>query len=225
MGILRVTGELDWVTCDALRRALRRSLAVLPKAVLIDVGRLTVAEPAALGVVDQVACETAEWPGVPIVLCGGDPRVTADLSCPSIRHAESCAKALAAIGEEPEPYRIRTRLRPVPDACRQVRQLVNQACAAWHRSDAAATAALVATELVANVVRHAHTTMEFTMRLRDGGMCLTVRDGSPRLPRPADPSVKDAGGRGLRLVRELTESWGVLPVSDGKVVWTRLGVT
>ena len=30
-----------------------------------------------------------------------------------------------------------------------------------------ATATLVATELVANVVRHAHTTMDFTLGLRD----------------------------------------------------------
>jgi hypothetical protein len=71
-------------------------------------------------------------------------------------------------------------------------------------------------------VRHAHTTMVFTVGLRDGRIWLTVRDGSRRLPKPADPGFTDLGGRGLRLVRELTESWGVLPISDGKVVWTRL---
>jgi anti-sigma regulatory factor (Ser/Thr protein kinase) len=117
---------------------------------------------------------------------------------------------------------MRLRLRPVPDACRQVRHLVNQACATWHHRELAATAALVATELVANVVRHAHTTMEFTVAMRDGSMWLSVRDGSRRLPRPADPGVTEAGGRGLRLVRELTDSWGVLPISDGKVVWSRI---
>jgi anti-sigma regulatory factor (Ser/Thr protein kinase) len=115
------------------------------------------------------------------------------------------------------------RLRPVPDACRQVRQLVAQACAAWQHSELTATAALVATELVANVVRHAHTTMDFTVGLRDGRMSMAVRDGSRRLPRPADAKLTDSGGRGLRLVRELTESWGVLPFPDGKVVWTRIG--
>jgi anti-sigma regulatory factor (Ser/Thr protein kinase) len=117
---------------------------------------------------------------------------------------------------------MRLRLRPVPDACRQVRQLVDQACSSWHLRNLSATAALIATELVANVVRHAHTTMEFTVGLRDGRMWLTVRDGSRDLPKPADPDVTDAGGRGLRLVRELTDSWGVMPVSDGKVVWTQL---
>ena len=225
VGLLHVSGDLDLITADALRRAVGRSLAVQPEALLVDVADLTVREPEALQVLDEVGCEAATWPNVPIVLCGGDPAATtAPLSCALISHADSRAEAMTAIGEQPEPRRIRMRLRPVPDACRQVRQLVNQACTAWQHSDAAATAALVATELVANVVRHAHTTMEFTMGLRDGRLSLAVRDGSRLLPRPADPKVSDAGGRGLRLIRELTESWGVLSVPDGKVVWTHLGV-
>ena len=100
--------------------------------------------------------------------------------------------------------------------------MVTQACATWHHRELAATAALVATELVANVVRHARTTMEFTVALRDGSVWLSVRDGSRRLPRPAEPGACDPGGRGLRLIRELTDSWGVLPVPDGKVVWSRI---
>jgi anti-sigma regulatory factor (Ser/Thr protein kinase) len=114
------------------------------------------------------------------------------------------------------------RLRPVPDACRQARQLVAQACTAWQLRGLISTGALIATELVANVVRHARTGMDFTVDLRDGQVFLSVRDGSVRLPRPADPGPTDAGGRGLRLVRELADSWGVLPVSSGKVVWTTL---
>ncbi len=41
---------------------------------------------------------------------------------------------------------------------------------------------------------------------------------------PADPQVVAAGGRGLRLVRDLTDAWGVLPIADGKVVWTHISV-
>ena len=228
VALLRVTGVLDLITADALRRAVTRSLSAQPEALLVDVSGLEVSDPLGLRALSDVVCATAEWPRVPIVLCGAGPAttdaLTASPECGDLSFAADCAKALQQIGEEPEPRRIRVRLRPVPDACRQVRQLVTQACAAWQRTEAASTASLVATELVANVVRHAHTTMEFTLGLRNGRMCLTVRDGSRRLPRPADPGVKDAGGRGLRLVRELTDAWGVLPVSDGKVVWTQLGV-
>jgi Histidine kinase-like ATPase domain len=194
---------------------------------LIDIAGLEITDPLALDALGDVVCQTAEWPAVPIVLCGAGEQtaraVAAWPDCAAVDVAESCKQALADARAVPEPPRIRARLRPVPDACRQVRQLVTQACATWHRSELTATAALVATELVANVVRHAHTTMEFTLGLRDGRMSLAVRDGSRRLPRPGDAKLTDAGGRGLRLVRELTESWGVLPFSDGKVVWTRIG--
>jgi anti-anti-sigma regulatory factor len=228
VALLRVSGVLDRVTGDALRRSVTRSLSAQPEALLVDVSRLEIGDPLGLRALGEVVGQTAEWPRVPIVLCGAAPgtatALTASPDCGEVTFADDCARALREIADEPEPRRIRVRLRPVPDACRQVRQLVNQACSAWHRREAASTVSLVATELVANVVRHAHTTMEFTLGLRDGRMWLTVRDGSRRLPRPADPSVRDAGGRGLRLVRELTDAWGVLPVFDGKVVWTQLGV-
>ena len=223
MAVLKVSGILDQVTGDALELAAARCLSAQPEALLIDVDEMEIADPLGLAALRSMVCRTAEWPAVPVVLCGAPAEgVQAVTDCPEITAAANCAAALERIAAEPEPRRIRVRLRPVPDACRQARQLVTQACGAWQRTEIAATAALVATELVANVVRHAHTTMEFTVALRNGRMCLTVRDGSRLLPRPADPGVADAGGRGLRLVRELTESWGVLPVVDGKVVWTHL---
>lgn len=226
VAVLRVSGTLDLVTADALDQAVRRSLSAEPEAFLMDVSDLKIRDRRALDVLAGVACQTAEWPAVPIVLCGaGEETARAVASwpdCATVGTAESCERALAEAATRPPTRRIRARLRPVPDACRQARQLVSQACAAWQHSELTATASLVATELVANVVRHAHTTMEFTMGLRGDRMCLTVRDGSRRMPQAVEPAVTDAGGRGLRLVRELTEAWGVLPVSDGKVVWTRL---
>jgi anti-anti-sigma regulatory factor len=227
IGVLTVTGTLDSITAYALEQAVRRSLSIEPQVLLIDIAGLDIADPLALNALGDVVCQTAEWPAVPIVLCGPGERtaqaVAAWPDCAAVEVAESCDKALAHARTVPEPPGIRARLRPVPDACRQVRQLVTQACAAWQRSELTAAAALVATELVANVVRHAHTTMEFTLRLRNGRMSLAVRDGSPRLPHPAEAKLTDAGGRGLRLVRDLTDSWGVLPFSDGKVVWTQFG--
>lgn len=226
VGLLRVSGVLDALTGEALGQAVGLALSAQPEALLIDVSALEIGDPAALDVLGAVVCRTAEWPAVPIVLCDAPPATARTISawpdCNAVSTAPTCAEALADTKDEPEPRRIRARLRPVPDACRQARQLVTQACAAWQLRELAGTAALVATELVANVVRHAHTTMEFTVGLRDGRMSLTVRDGSRLLPRPQEPGLGEAGGRGLQLVREMTDAWGVLPVSDGKVVWTRL---
>ncbi|WP_436530047.1 ATP-binding protein [Actinoplanes sp. HUAS TT8] len=226
VAVLTVTGTLDHLTGDALGVAVRRSLAVQPVKLLLDVTRLKVADPFAFGTFGSVVCQTAEFPNVPIVVCGADPGTTAALAatpdCAGVEMADDCASALAEAGRQPMPDRVRVRLRPVPEACRQVRHLVDQACARWQRADFTSTAALIATELVANVVRHAHTTMEFTLGQRDGRITMAVRDGSRTMPRALDPGLTDAGGRGLRLVRELSETWGVLPVSDGKIVWTHL---
>ena len=221
VALLQVTGVLDRVTGDALGRAVHRSLSAQPEALLIDVDGMRMADPSCLEVIRSVVSGTAGWAGVPVVLCG--PRASELLpDCPGITARPSSAEALSDAAARPALHRIRQRLRPVPDACRQVRQLVDQACSSWQRTEIAGTAALVATELVANVVRHAHTTMVFTMKLRDGRLCLAVRDGSRTLPAPAEPGSRQAGGRGLQLVRELADTWGVLPVLDGKVVWASL---
>ncbi|MBG0567487.1 ATP-binding protein [Actinoplanes aureus] len=226
VAVLAISGTLDRVTGDALGAAVRRSLAVQPVKLLLDVARLRIGDPRALATLGSVVCQTAEFPAVPIVVCGADPATQRALAttpdCAGLEFAADCSRALAEADAEPREPGLRVRLRPVPEACRQVRQLVSQACATWQRNDVTTTATLVATELVANVVRHAHTTMEFTLGLRDGRLTMAVRDGSRRLPRPLDPAVTDAGGRGLRLVRDLTDAWGVLPVTDGKVVWTQL---
>lgn len=221
VAVLRVRGRLDGLTANALRTAVRRCVAPQPEALIVDLTGTDVAAPRALDVIPDLMDETAEWPNVPVVLCGTGGH---EITHPHVAYADSIDRAMKDIADEPEPRRIRVRLQPVPDACRQVRQLVVQACSSWHASEAASTASLVASELVANVVRHAHTTMEFTLGLRDNRICLTVRDGSRLLPRPADPSLTESGGRGLRLVRGLTQSWGVHPYADGKVVWTHLGV-
>jgi anti-sigma regulatory factor (Ser/Thr protein kinase) len=225
VAVLRLTGTLDQVTGDALQQAVRHSLAPQPVKLLLDVAGLRIGDRPGLAALSAVVCQTAEWPDVPIVVCGANERTARMIAsapeCADLEYAPDCPAALAAARAEPRPARIRVRLRPVPDACRQARQLVTQACARWQRRELTAIAALIATELVANAVRHAHTTMEFTLGLRDGRLSMTVRDGSRRLPKPIEPGPSAAGGRGLRLVRDLTDRWGVLPVSDGKVVWTQ----
>jgi anti-anti-sigma regulatory factor len=227
VAMLRVTGVLDLVTGAALHNAARTCLAAQPEAVLIDVTDLEIRDPRGLAVLTEVVDETAEWPAVPIVLCGAGAetasRIARSPAARSVGMAATCDEAVADTPIGPVPRRL--RLRPVPDACRQARGLVTQTCTAWQLTGLIASGALIATELVANVVRHARTGMELTVALRHGRFCLAVRDHSNRLPRPADPGLSDPGGRGLRLVRELADSWGVLPISDGKVVWTTLAAS
>lgn len=92
---------------------------------------------------------------------------------------------------------------------------------------AVGTLALVVSELVANAVTHASS--EFTLELDvttgpDGRVALhvAVSDEDSRLPR-FEPLADDAlGGRGMHLVRELSEEFGVEKTPAGKTVWCRV---
>lgn len=220
VAVLTVSGTLDRTTAGALDAAVRRSLAGQPDRVLLDFTRVRLGDPAATAVLAR------QFPAVPIVVCGADERtraaLAADPRCAGLRLADDYRQSLTEAEEQSTSDDVRVRLRPVPEACRQVRALVAQTCSAWQRSDVTPVAALVATELVANVVRHARTTMDFTLRLRDGRVILSVRDHSRLMPRTLDPGTTDAGGRGLHLIGDLADAWGVLPVTDGKVVWSQL---
>jgi anti-anti-sigma regulatory factor len=226
---LRVAGDLDAVTAPALETAVQRCLAAQPDAVVLDLGDLDVRQPEALSVLPALAQAAAEWPAVPFVLHSPGARTARHLArsagCRALAIYRTREHALDGVRAATAPPRLRLRLRPVPGACRQARDLVAQACERWRLVPAAATAAVVVTELVANVVRHARTGMELTVGLRDGRLSISVRDGSGRAPQPADPGVSEAGGRGLRLVRDLSDAWGVLPVVDGKVVWATVSAT
>ncbi|MCM0677052.1 ATP-binding protein [Micromonospora phytophila] len=107
-------------------------------------------------------------------------------------------------------------------ACRRARELVTDACARWNLPEAVGPASLVLSELVGNVVRHAGTPMQVTLTLRRPYLHLAVVDGSRAHAVAGSPDARAEGGRGLMLVRELTQRWGSMPAGDGKVVWATL---
>ena len=85
--------------------------------------------------------------------------------------------------------------------------------------DALFQAQLLATELVTNAVRHAHSPVELTVARRQDRIRIEARDHSTT--RPSLPDGDHATRhKGLLLVADLSEAWGV-DVQDqtGKVVW------
>jgi len=82
-------------------------------------------------------------------------------------------------------------------------------------------AEIMACELAANCIQHAHTDFELTIHIR-GRICVAVRDtdrGQPVL-RSAEP--EEPSGRGLRIVEAMSDSWGVTASPTGKTVWFAL---
>jgi anti-sigma regulatory factor (Ser/Thr protein kinase) len=81
------------------------------------------------------------------------------------------------------------------------------------------TTELVVSELVANVVRHAHGPYRLRL-LRSQSLVCEVFDASLTTPRPRRATWTDEGGRGLQLVAALCDRWGTRNVPTGKVIWT-----
>src|SRR5262249_41988026 len=89
-----------------------------------------------------------------------------------------------------------------------------------------ATAALIATELVTNAVRHGGEPIVLHLRYEHGSLFVEVSDngcGAPRVRAEEERRDGDGGGMGLVLVEQLSRAWGVRESPRGcKTVWAEL---
>ncbi|MEU4619565.1 ATP-binding protein [Actinoplanes sp. NPDC023801] len=106
--------------------------------------------------------------------------------------------------------------------------MITQACLQWQLPSLLASAALVASELVTNAVRHAGTMIDLHVVRGRQHLIIQVIDGSPHRPMMPDPltvmrSLTSPGfSRGLILVDATADRWGCWPVRDGKMTWAAL---
>lgn len=114
-----------------------------------------------------------------------------------------------------------------PGAVRTARALVRGRLRDWDLDALGDLAALLVSELVTNVLRHA--TGPIGLRLvapaaHDGVLRVEVSDPLPELPRERAARPEDESGRGLRLVASAARRWGASPKEAGKTVWFELAV-
>ena len=117
---------------------------------------------------------------------------------------------------------VRATLPPQADSVGAARRFVDAALARWGRRELADVAALLTSELVTNAVLHARTDLDVVVGATGAGVQVEVHDRSPVLPVRRDYSLAAGTGRGLVLVDELADDWGVEPGAT-KSVWFRLG--
>lgn len=225
--LVTLSGALGLSDVVELRERLITCLAEQPETLLLDLSRLTVTEPPALAVFVAVRRQAARWPGIPMVLCAPGPQTRAELRAAAYRCLPIVPTIDAARAEAGTARRslrsLTDELLPIAGAARQARNVATDACLRWELPVLVAPASLIVSELVSNVVDHAHTMMNLRLTLRGRFLHISVRDGSRAQPVPASlPLPQAERGRGLAIVEAVAHSWGWLPSDGGKVVWAAL---
>jgi anti-sigma regulatory factor (Ser/Thr protein kinase) len=103
-------------------------------------------------------------------------------------------------------------------AVRDARRFVVRVVTAWDAADPDHVA-LLTSELATNAVIHAGSTFTVTVRRLDGAVRVDVADASAQVPRRRRYSGLSGTGRGLGLVEDVAEVWGVDTRPEGKSVW------
>jgi anti-anti-sigma regulatory factor len=224
--LVRLVGELDQRGMAHARTGLLKVLVEQPDAVVIDLSAVTFCHARAHGVFHAFARNAARWPAIPVVLCAPSPAAAAMLVrgqvlLASIPICATLADAVELVGSDPPTPVVYDDLLPVAGAARRARELVTEACVRWDLPEFVGPACIIVSELVNNAVEHASTMLRVRVSLRPRYVQVAVTDGSvaPPVMGRAEP---DAGGRGLRLVDAVADSWGHLAIGEGKVVWAAL---
>jgi anti-sigma regulatory factor (Ser/Thr protein kinase) len=81
---------------------------------------------------------------------------------------------------------------------------------------------LCVSEVVTNAVLHAGTELRFSVSENFDRIRVEVSDGNAGMPIRKNYDLDAATGRGMLLIEELADGWGVQPLDDGKTVWFEL---
>ena len=124
-------------------------------------------------------------------------------------------------GQDEQPRTASITLPPEPTSPRSARELLRLLSRSWH-VPALDDADLLLTEVVTNVVVHAHTTMSLHVRWGRDRLRVEVTDCSTAMPRLRRATRRSEHGRGLLLLDRLADAWGVTEPGDNrtcKTVW------
>jgi anti-sigma regulatory factor (Ser/Thr protein kinase) len=105
---------------------------------------------------------------------------------------------------------------------RAAREFAAKAVSDWGRTDRIDDIRLCVSEVTTNALVHGVPPGRmFAVRVEAGEdqVRVEIRDSGDRTPVLRMPGLEDENGRGLHLVDELADDWGVTPLTVGKTVW------
>ncbi|WP_037913506.1 ATP-binding protein [Actinacidiphila yeochonensis] len=148
----------------------------------------------------------------------------APLLAEEVRDAEGAAAA-EALERMGDPSAAEVRLASEPASAATARRMALSVVRRWGLPHLAEVVELLVSELVGNAVRHTGArTFGLRMHRRRGCVRVEVRDPSRSLPCLMPVRPMDVSGRGLFLVNELSDRWGVDLQARGKTTWFELRV-
>jgi anti-anti-sigma regulatory factor len=220
-------GRLDVDSCRALRDHLAKAGTDNPRAVIVDLCELDIESGAALSVFTTAHSLLARWPGVPLVLAGGNEHSRGLLASHHtgryVPVHDNVRAAIAATAAPPPRQVEHIDLVNAPSSARVAREFVRDTCAWWDVLSVVEDAVLLANELVSNAVIHTSSASRLQIELRRGLLTVAVSDDSPQEAVVRDPGGDMSDVHGLLLVAQLATTWGCTPTwNGGKVVWATL---
>ena len=115
-----------------------------------------------------------------------------------------------------------TRLPADPASAEASRRFVTVMLSDWPH-DVIQVAALLTSELVTNAVVHARSAAEVVLDHSDRALRVAVTDESSHLPILVESmDLLIDHSRGLSMVSDMSDDWGVLTNGDSKTVWFNL---
>lgn len=120
------------------------------------------------------------------------------------------------------PGAVERRLPPEPTSVGEARRLVRELVESSHRPDLAETGGLLVSEVVTNALLHAGTPIDLAAWVDEDGLRVEVSDGSRHLPTRRRYAPTAGTGRGMVMLEQMVDDWGVVRHDAGKTVWFRL---
>lgn len=111
------------------------------------------------------------------------------------------------------------KLPALPASVGRARRFVTSQLASLGLEVPSDDAELLTSELVTNAVLHAGTDITVRVVSQESRIRIEVADDDPRLPSVGQPDGDGSTGRGLFIVEQLSEDWGIDSTRSGKIVW------
>lgn len=115
-----------------------------------------------------------------------------------------------------------TRFANDPRSARLARRFVSEALQRYEEVDflIVESVALMVSELASNCIRHTDSEFTISVAIENDAVVIEVTDLGKGLPSLRSPNLQELSGRGLEIVSDLSDDWGVKTRPGGTTtVW------